>query len=42
MIIRNVSETPIIFKDLINAGKGVVNTTSSANETEFKYSEKNQ
>ena len=36
MIIRNVSGTPNILKDLIKAGKDVVNTISIANETELK------
>ncbi len=35
MIIRNVSGTPIILKDLIKDGKGVVKTISRANETEL-------
>jgi hypothetical protein len=35
MIIRNVSGTPRILKDLIKEGKEVVNTISRANETEL-------
>jgi hypothetical protein len=35
MIIRNVSGTLIILKDLINDEKGVVKTTRRANETEL-------
>lgn len=35
MIIRKVSGTPIILKDLIKDEKGVVNTISRANETEL-------
>ena len=35
MIMRKVSGTPIILKDLINEGKGVVKTISRARETEL-------
>jgi hypothetical protein len=35
MIIKNVSGTPNILKDLIKEGNDVVKTTSSANETEL-------
>ena len=36
MIIRNVSGTPTILKDLIKGGNGVVKTTRRANETELR------
>ena len=36
IIIRNVSETPIILKDFIIDEKGVVKTISKEKETEFR------